>query len=100
MWPLEPNLQYFLAVCGLTVIITESALFSQPRALITAKSKWLGKLVSCAMCFGFWAGVIIFLGDYFLSLDMAYLTFRAGLMASGVCWIVRVVLAKLGSDQL
>ena len=55
------DLLYFILVSyGMTQIIVYGEIFDSHRIWIKKKSKWFGKLVSCAMCTGFWVGAFLF----------------------------------------
>lgn len=49
-------LLFCLSTVGATIIVTEGAIFEPMRLAVKARSYWLGKLVSCSMCFGVWCG--------------------------------------------
>ncbi len=52
------DINLILGLAGLTIIISSGSIFDKPRAFISNKSKFLGELVSCPMCLGFWVGLI------------------------------------------
>ncbi len=43
----------------ITVIVVESLLFKGFRMWATARSRWLGELVRCDLCFGTWVGFLL-----------------------------------------
>ena len=43
---------------GLTVVIVFSSILEPVRNFITSKSTYLGGLINCAMCAGFWVGLL------------------------------------------
>ena len=43
---------------GLTVIIVSSSILEPVRSFITSKSDYVGNLINCTMCTGFWVGLI------------------------------------------
>jgi hypothetical protein len=45
-----------LALMGITIIISSSEIFSGIREKVSEYSEFLGKLISCTMCTGFWVG--------------------------------------------
>lgn len=49
---------YALGLVGIVIIVTQGLIFENFRGFITQKSKFLGDLFSCPMCFGFWVGLI------------------------------------------
>jgi len=55
-------MDYFLFIfsaVGITSVLTISSLFSKPRLFIESKSIFLGELINCPMCTGFWVGFIV-----------------------------------------
>lgn len=98
----------FLLVCyGTTLIVTQSKLFASLRAWLAGVSKWAGTLFKCPMCFGFWAGVfwaLAGLWPHTVLWGRAWMRplelLAAGCVSSATCWIVRVVLHRLGEDEL
>ena len=53
-------LYYVLAAWGMTQILVYGSIFESCRNWIMKKSDWLGALVHCPMCTGFWVGVFLF----------------------------------------
>jgi hypothetical protein len=45
------------AASQVTLIVTESLLFAPLREYVRARSRYLGELVSCFLCFGTWVGL-------------------------------------------
>ena len=45
---------------GTTVIITDSKLFILPRKFIVNSSTFFGGMITCAMCLGYWIGLVTF----------------------------------------
>ena len=43
----------------ITVIVTESLLFAPLREAVRKRSRYLGELVSCFLCFGTWVGLAL-----------------------------------------
>ena len=43
----------------ITVIVTESLLFAPLREAVRRRSRYLGELVSCFLCFGTWVGLVL-----------------------------------------
>jgi hypothetical protein len=54
------------------------------------------------MCLGFWVGIGWFLLGLkpVVGFDAFTTALISGSIASGSCWIIRVILARLGEDQL
>ena len=50
-------LVFILTVVGITDIITSGRIFESFREWVKRKNYWLGYLVGCPMCLGFWCGV-------------------------------------------
>ncbi|HLH74713.1 MAG TPA: DUF1360 domain-containing protein [Chloroflexota bacterium] len=54
------SLLYFLLLGGvnhqITIIVVESLLFRGFRQWLVRRSRWLGELVRCHLCFGMWVG--------------------------------------------
>ncbi len=93
---------FLLASYGVTNIITQSRLFRGPREWIARGSATAGRWIRCPMCIGVPVGVAWSLLGLSpgvgrpLALDAGV----AGFVSSGWCWIVRVVLHRLGEDEL
>lgn len=50
---------FILSTAGFTLIITTSYLFKNIREFCIKKNHFLGKLVKCSQCTGFWVGLIV-----------------------------------------
>lgn len=88
-----------LACYGVTLIITGSYLLSGVRRRVASLSTFLGKLVSCPMCTGFWVGVAIpvrVINAGHPALD----ALLSGAASSAVCFAAHVTLAKLGAEEM
>ena len=95
-------LVFLLASYGVTNIVTSSRLFAGARGRLAALSDTAGHWVRCPMCMGVpvgigWRLVGLELGT---ALSWSRETLVAGAVSSGACWIVRVVLHRLGEDEL
>lgn len=44
------------AASQITLIVTDSLLFAPLRSYVKTRSRYLGELVSCFLCFGTWVG--------------------------------------------
>ena len=80
---------YILGVVGCTFVVTQSYIFKGVRDYV-GKNKYLGKLIKCPMCFGFWAGLF-----FYFSREMVYC--RPLLMAfsaSFVCYMFYLFLVE------
>jgi len=49
-------LLFIFSGVGITNLVVNASLLDNPRDFITSKSEFLGGLVSCMMCSGFWVG--------------------------------------------
>ncbi len=70
----------------ITVIVTESLLFGPLRERIARRSRYLGELVSCFLCFGTWTGLALALlggGPY-----RAAVRKRRGPLGALVAWAI------------
>lgn len=47
------------AAAQITRIVTDSLLFAPLRAYVAERSRHLGELVSCFLCFGTWVGLVL-----------------------------------------
>jgi hypothetical protein len=53
-------LKFIFATVGLTFIVTQSKIFKPIRKLGSKIHKDIGYFLECPMCFGFWAGLIVY----------------------------------------
>lgn len=98
---------WVLTVYGVTLIVTESKIFSTLRGLLGARDgsdpatwSWPGRLVSCAMCFGWWVGAMMaILGAPAMRIAAPWMPeilrhaaeiVLSGAASSAVCWLLRV----------
>jgi hypothetical protein len=97
---------FLLAVYGVTLIVTVSKLFAPLRALFLRLTG--SHFLHCPMCVGFWISNAIVLcrtTDVRIPVDahpatwILYLLIFGG-AGSGFCWIVHVILVRLGQDLL
>ena len=51
---------FILTGWGMTQILVYGTIFENQRDWIMEKSDWLGTLIHCPMCTGFWVGVFLF----------------------------------------
>ena len=79
------DLIYWILVSfGLTTIVSISKIFKPVRAWVGARSSFLGELLACSMCTGFWAGVFLSL-TYFS--PTGNILFDACLSCAS-CWLL------------
>ena len=92
-----------LIVYGITLIVTGSHLFKPVRRR-TEPYPYLYKLFSCPMCFSFWVGIAFGIRGIgpgqFLPLSLIERILSDGCAASAACWIIHVLLVRLGSEKL
>ena len=89
---------WLLAVYGIADVVSRARIGAPLRALFPP-DRLLGQLVRCPKCVGFWAGVAL----TFVGLGPATGPFAAllnGFAASAWCWVVYVVLVRLGAEEL
>lgn len=48
---------FILGCTGLTVILVSSTILESARGFVARRSGFLGKLINCPMCLGFWVGL-------------------------------------------
>lgn len=94
---------WVLVVYGLTTIVTRGSIFHALRQ--RAPTQFARTLLSCPLCFGFWAGF----GVGFAHLGPATMLLPAwpewaqaigdGWAASGACWIIHVAMLSLGESD-
>ena len=77
-------LYWVLASFGITTIISVSKIFKPVREFIGAKSKFLGELLACSMCTGFWVGVFLSLAYYSPTGNI----FFDACVACACCWLL------------
>ena len=94
-----------LAVFGISNIIVFSALLKKPRDWVSGKIPFLGKLLNCIMCLGFWAGA--FLGETYWSPSKLLILreypfafsvqdfIMNGCIGSAISWILYLHLAEM-----
>ena len=86
---MENLILFFLATCGFTLIVTKSYLFRPLREYINKKNKNIGKLISCQLCFGWWASIAIF----FLPACLLFLKYAFA--GSFVCYLAYLLMEDL-----
>lgn len=94
---------WVLVVYGVTLVITCSKIARPLRQLL---SRWTftHDLIVCPMCVGFWVGVCAGkAGRMFVHSDVFMLTgsnLANGFAASAACWVIHVVMMRLGASEL
>lgn len=93
---------FLLACYGVTNIVTSGRIFEPVRAAAERHVPLLGYWLKCPMCFGLPVGVGWALAGIWppapggIAVNLAC----AGVVSSGFCWVMRVVLHRLGEDDL
>jgi hypothetical protein len=93
---------FLLACYGVTTIVTQGRIFAPVRAAIARISEPAGHWIRCPMCFSVPVGIGWALLELFPPtgaarwVDVA----AAGAVSSGFCWVTRVVMHRLGEDDL
>jgi len=100
---------WFLAVLGATLIVNRSVLFAPLRRLFPkpdGETPFLGTLVRCTQCLGFWVGLaasplapspLVSSAAHPFASGVAH-AFALGCAASGVSFALTYVLVRLGMD--
>jgi len=82
---LMEDLIIWILVCyGITSIVTGSIIMEPVRAKAWKVHKKLGELLTCPLCFGFWAGLFVSL----LWLSPTNNLFLDCFISSGTCWLI------------
>jgi len=92
---------FLLACYGVTNIVTDGKIFKWFRELLKPVPG-IGYWIQCEMCFGFAVGVGWCVLGLWPDLGLVWWTqwAAAGAVSSGWCWMARVVLHKLGEDDI
>jgi hypothetical protein len=97
---------WWAIVWGATMILTQSSLFAPFRLRCLRLNQWLGTLVICPMCSGFWVGVAACaLGVVGPSAVLSVpwpvwaRAWADGCAASALCWFSHVVLGHLAEHR-
>lgn len=104
---------WMLTVYGHTLVVTHSTIMAPLRQRFSPSS-FLGTLLRCPMCMGFWTGAFwaaAILGSLAMLFDRASVStpifvgvgalvmFAAGSAGAGLCWALHVIFARLGALQ-
>lgn len=94
---------WMLVVYGVTLVITQSKI-AKPLRQLLSRWQFTHDLIVCPMCVGFWVGVCGGkVGALLAHSDVLMLTgsnVMNGFAASGACWIIHVVMVRLGASEL
>ena len=74
----------FLACMGLVWILKDSYILSRPRNYLKSKSKHLKEFLSCSLCLGFWAGLLLACCENSSNFSITYIYYP--LSVSAFCW--------------
>ena len=80
-----------IACLGLVWIVKDSYIFKNSRDKIKSLSPFFKELLSCSLCLGFWAGVLLSLFEYFY-LEIEDNIFYNPLASSAFCWFFDSIL--------
>lgn len=80
-----------IACLGLVWILKDSYIFKKPRDRVKSQSIFLSELLSCSLCLGFWAGVLLSFFEYFY-LGIKDNIFYNPLASAAFCWFFDSVL--------
>lgn len=75
-----------LACLGLVWIIKDSYILSVPRNYLKSKSKHLEEFLSCSLCLGFWAGILLAFFEYYASNTFLFEYYFYPLSVAAFCW--------------
>ena len=93
-------LYFILASWGMTQILVYGSIFEPARAWILEKSVWVGALIHCPMCTGFWVGVFLFgINGYTELFNFEYNIANLlilGCIASATSYALNVVISDSG----
>jgi hypothetical protein len=98
-----PMVLWLFLTYGVTLIVTGSRVAEPLRRLVLRIPKF-GYMIGCPMCFGWWVG----LGLSLLGLGIAHgsplpawlVPIADAFCSSAWCWVMHVVLAKIGAEEL
>ena len=93
---------FVLACYGVTNIVTQSRLLRGLRDTLQRRSALAGHWIRCPMCVGVPVGVLWTVAGLLPGPSLGLFVDAAvgGAVSSAACWILRVVLHRLGEDEL
>ena len=77
-------LVWSLLCYSISIIVTGATVFEPLRKKVGEKNDFLGQLLSCPMCFGFWVGIFLNLTLYPITNNF----FFDGCLGSGITWLL------------
>lgn len=98
---------YTFIIYGLTNIITQSTIFEPFRDKMNDRNEWLGLLVNCPMCMGFWVGIFVLICGLspirnfvdIMPINILNNIIHAvivGSVASGIAWFMHNLVSLIG----
>ena len=84
------NIMFILGIIGLERLITTSKIITPIREWLTTKSIYIGYMLSCSQCVGFWSAFFV----YLLIVNKLYFVIYM-LIGSFVCDLVFRLIKKL-----
>ena len=84
------SIGFILGTIGLERIITKSKVFRPIREWVTTKNLFIGYMLSCSQCIGFWSAFLVYLLFYAKLYFVVYM-----LIGSFVCDIADNLIKKL-----
>ena len=101
---------YLVGSFSLCFMLVTSKIFSSIRNFLVVKLSYLGLIITCIQCMGFWSGFLIFSLKYFGVLDLQLKTFSTSypvidfiiwpLISSLFCVLGDSVIFKLNSNKV
>ena len=88
---------WILCVYGITNILVVSMLFKPLREFALAKTPFIGKILTCVMCAGFWVGGFLSMlwnPTQFITQLPGLSSLLGGALGSGTSWIIHVFVAR------
>ena len=73
---------FILSSVGITTIFTISSIFEPVRDFLEKRSAYVGEMINCPMCTGFWVGLVVSACSF--DMNIVY----AGAIASFSSWMM------------
>ena len=86
---------WIFVLLGLTAIVSMSGIFMPIRQKVYRWNAFFGQLISCPMCFGFWAG--LFLSNFYRSVT-GNMLFDA-MLGCGMMWYMTYEPPQMGGHH-
>jgi hypothetical protein len=92
-------LLFVLVSVGITNVVVNSKVLEFFREFITSNSSFLGEMLECMMCSGFWVGIIIScLSGFSVPIYMAFVSSLFSHLYGSVVGFIEVITALLWSQ--